>query len=506
MRAKRTSVAGWKGCIAVLLPVALMLAAGCFGLDNGTPETSGDDADGAQTAVPPAPLTSPLPAAPVPRAAEPAGDVPEGPAQAVGGGISFQLTKVSPEWEPMGGYDARNGQDFTFVEDGLGVLHLIYNDYHMQTFHCYKEGDGNWTEPRFIVVASTNRQGYWVGTAPDGSLCFAWKEGVFSAERSHYCVLHMMYFRDGEWAEDSRTYDYADEHGEYQLTVQWFNIVFDAQGSPHFFYYADEFAFFSDDYFADSRCGLYLDSRYLAQYDITGQTTTQLAPGVGDLANDPQRDLAQQNVYFYIDSGNVFHLIGYDRNAPCPGLYSPSYTRCLHSISRDGGMTWEGPFVLFDGADPISRISFAEDSKGNLRLMAYRPGSDDASLLTATLEPDSYAAGAAEGHFGGARMEEYLRDLPYEERMGYENLSFWGVLPDGKDDPHYITGGSWTDPFWDMTRIEGNAWAIRDIEKPDEGAELVSMFLRDNGDFVMLAKVTDSEGTVLYTAEIPGAG
>jgi len=501
-----TALPGCRTCIALLLLAFMALAGGCAKQGDGTPRTSENDTGDNQITQSQAPQTTVLPESPVPRAREPALGDSADTARADVGGILFEFTKEAPDWKLIEGYDARKGHDFTLVEDGQGVLHLIYNDYHMQTFHCFQKGDGSWSEPRFMVVASTNRQGYWVGTAPDGSLCFAWKEGVFSPERSHYCVLHIMYFRNGKWVEDTKSYDNADENGEYQLTVQWFRIEFDALGEPHFFYYADEFAFFSDDYFADSRCGLYLDGRYLALYDITGQVTIALAEGVGDLANDPQRSLTEQTVYFYIDSGNVYHLIGFDRDSLFSEQYPPSYTRCLHSYSRDGGKTWEGPFIVFDAADPISRISFAEDLSRNLHIMAYCEGSDTASLLTVTLTPENYAGetGTPEGHFGSVSMDEVLRDLPYEERKNYGNLSFRDILLDSDDVPHYIAGGSWSDTFRDITRIEENAWAIRDIEKHAEGAELVAMFLRRSGDFIMLAKEADITGTILYYAEIRG--
>ena len=231
-------------------------------------------------------------------------------------------------------------------------------------------------------------------------------------------------------------------------------------------------------------CGLFLDGQQLTQLDFTRQVPASVVPGVGDLS---------EAAYFYIDGANVYHLMGCDENSLVPGSYPPAYTRYLHSYSGDGGKTWQGPSAVFDCEGPISRVAFAAGPDQVLHLMA-----DSSSLLVATLTPDDFAAGAPEAHFGAEQMDEYTWDLPYEERLRYSFIDCQSVLLDGEGGLHYMANG-----FWDMTRLGGDAWAVRDMEKPAEWSELATIFLRRDGSFALLAKETGSMEPLLYFAEMP---
>lgn len=483
----------------LLVACILLMAAGCNEKNTkNTPPTSTNGSGKAESTQSPAQTSGSA--------------APPETAQADASKVSFQYTKVSPSWKQIDRFDGN--YDFILMEDGQSVLHLIYNDYSLQTYHCFQQADGNWSEPRQIVKESLNFQGYWVGTAPDGSLCFAWKEGVYVQREGWSDVLHISLFSDGQWWEDPKIYDFKGAEGVSSITISWFSVAFDTQGEPHFFYEAD------GDYDPPESGGempmivggLFLDGQQLTQHGITRERQESLVQGVGDIGIDFSAKPVDKNVFFYIDSRNVYHLIGLDANSPmtsASGIVSVIFAEwCIHSYSRDGGKTWEGPFTVFDGEEPISRILLVEDAKGNLMLMAYRPGSDEASLLFSTLKPDSYKAGTPEGYFGEKQMDEDLWEMPYEERMRYSSIEFQGMLLDSMDMPHFV-GSASLEPslhtFYDITQISENAWSVRDIEKPEgDYVNIVTMFLRRNGNFILLASESGKlEPIMLFYAEIP---
>ena len=474
-----TTLNRWESMVALILLVAIMLMSGCSKSNDGTTQRTESTTDDRQTTTTPTQDISPA--------------VTTEAVQIDTSKISFQYTKVSPDWTQIEGFNAK--YDCTLVEDAQGILHLIYNDYSLQVYHRFQNTGGVWSEPRQIVETSMNYLGYWAGTAPDGSLCFAWKEST-SVPYGWTDVLHTKLFKDGQWEESIDTYDFKGAKGLETLKISWFRVAFDIQGKPHFFYSADG-------HYTPPESGgemplivggLFLDGQQLTQFDITRETSSSVVQGVGDIG---------LFAYFYIDSGNVYHLMGCDENSLIhPGWYPKEYSRYYHSYSCDGGMTWEGPSTTFDNDTYISKISFAEDSNGNLNLMAYYPGSDESSLLVTTLKPDSYNASTSEGYFGEKQMEEDLRELPYEERLMYSSIPFRAMLFDSNGRPHYIAVGSWSDPFFDMTQIKGNAWAVRDIDKPEDDAEIIILLPRRNGNFLILAKATGKMEPELYYTEI----
>ena len=434
--------------------------------------------------------------------------------------ISFQYNKISPIWKEIGVFGGN--YDFTLVEDGQGTLHLIYNDYSLQVFHCIQNPDGSWSEPRQIIEAgfdqsngvlttrSMNKWGYWVGTAPDGSLCFAWKEDV-NFSRDWIAVLRISYFKDGQWQEEPKLYDFNGGEGLASINISWFSVSFDTQGEPHFFYRAsgDPVPPGSPGEMPLIVEGLFLDGQQLIQEGLAGiYSTTSLIQGVGDLASNINLEIGD-NLYFYIDGKNVYHLIGSDSNYAITGYPAPTYSRCIHSYSSDGGKTWKGPFTLFDGdGHTISTVSFAEDSKGNLNLMAHCPGSDEATLLLLTLAPDSYTAGAPDGYFGSEQMQDDLWAQEEERWIEYTSIDYRDILFDNEDKPHFTglttTMTPFENPYYDITQIKGNAWAIRDIEKPDgEYVKILAKFLRRNGNFILLASESGVIEPTLFLAEIP---
>ena len=496
MKRNKAAMQVRKSVLAFILLTVLALAAACSASYSGTiapPEdvtgnkrTSASPTQEATTATPAGKEKKPITAAPVETV------------QVDANKISFQYETVSPGWKLIEGVNAQ--YNCTLVEDGQGVLHLFINDYSLQTYHCFQKADGGWSEPQQIVDASMNWQGYWVGTAPDGSLCFAWKDvervpvGTMGVEWPTE-VIYMKRYKDGQWREDAKSYDFTGASGASTLIIIRFDVAFDAQGEPHFLYSAMGNDPEDGGGIRRSVDGLFLDGTQLTQLDAERQKQSGIVGGVGNLSEFPK---------LYIDDANVYHLMGCDATSLVYGNYLDGYTRYLHSYSRDGGQTWEGPATVFDGADPIGQISYIADSNRNLHIMAYYPGSDQASLLTTTLRPDSFEGGMLEGYFGSKQMDEDLWELPYEESRLYSSIYFRELLLDSREKQHYLAeGGSWEELFWDMTQINGNTWAIRDIEKPEDGAELIMMFLRRNGNFILLAKATGKIEPELYYTEIP---
>ena len=451
------------------------------------------------TATAPAEINQePTTAAPARTNQEPTTAAPTETAKVDEDRISFQYRTVSPNWTLIEGVNAQ--YDCTLIEDGKGALHLIINDYSLQTYHCFQKEDGGWSEPQRIVDASMNRQGYWVGTAPDGSLCFAWKDvervpvGTMGVEWPTE-VMYIKRYKDGQWREDAKSYDFTSASSASTLIITWFDVAFDTHGEPHFLYSAMGNDPSDAGGILRSIDGLFLDGTQLTQLDAERQKQAGLVGGVGNLGDFPK---------FFIDDANVYHLMGCDVPSLVYGNYLDGYSRYLHSYSRDGGQTWEGPTTVFDGVDPIGQISYVAGANRNLHIMAYYPGSDHASLLTATLKPDNFEIGTPEGYFGSNQMDEDLRELPYEEGSLYSSIYFRELLLDSAGRPHYLAEGSWEELFWDLTQINGNAWAIQEIEKPQgDWPELITMFLRRNGNFILLAKETGKIEPELYYTEIP---
>ena len=165
---------------------------------------------------------------------------------------------------------------------------------------------------------------------------------------------------------------------------------------------------------------------------------------------------------------------------------------------------------MFDGGDQaISTVSFAEDPRGNLNLMAHYHGSDEAALRLVTLKPDNYSVGAPEGYFGAKQMQEDLWDQQEERWIEYTSIDFQDMLFDNKSVPHFTgltnTMSPFVHPYYDITPIKGNAWAIRDIEKPDgDFVIILTKFLRQNGSFILLARESGKvEPIMMFYAEIP---
>ena len=368
--------------------------------------------------------------------------------------------------------------------------------------------DGSWSEPQKITNSYINDEAYWVGTAPDGSLCFSWHEINNESEIS-FDEFHISLFKDGQWREESKVYNFKNSEVMERLGISWFNIAFDTYGEPHFFYYALG-AYLPSEGKEETQLkisGLFLDSQQLTQEDYINNKQFSVMQGIGDIEDEYHDKRIDKKVLFYIDSANVYHLIGLDENSVLDDHRPLQYTRCIRSYSRDGGKTWEGPFTAFDGEYRVNRISFAEDTKGNICIMANYPESDEATLMVSSLKPDKLDAGATEGYF----YEKQINDFDYNEWDEFINLKFSDIFFDSKDILHFITGmgrDMWENPFWDMTQIKGNEWAIRKIDKPVgyDDAEILAFSMRRNGDFVLLANERGVEEPMLFYAQIPAGG
>lgn len=369
------------------------------------------------------------------------------------------------------------------------MLHLIYNSNAMQTYHRAQKAGGSWSEPELIGDTSK----YWVGAVPNGSLCYAWAEYEQEPGERNTDVFHMKFYKNGQWQEEPKTYDFNGERDRYGFDILWLQVAFDAQGEPHFFYYVRMLFYITGDGNLHELYGLLLDEQaLLLSEEVDDSAMSPQAEGVGDLSRYSS---------FHIDGGNAYHLMGWDESSSDPDSFYPSYTRYIHSNSRNGGKTWEGPFVVFEneGGMGNDEVSVAETPDGGLRLTAYYSRSDQRRLMT-TLTPDSARFETPEEYYNYRQFFDGLETLPYEEAMKYglDQTGFlWAVPFDGKGVSHYIT-----EKFWDITQTGGNVWVAREIKKPEEDAAPAVVLLRRNGNFVLLAKTADK----LYSAEIPAKG
>jgi hypothetical protein len=234
-------------------------------------------------------------------------------------------------------------------------------------------------------------------------------------------VLHVKRYQNGVWQEDKEVCDYRDVDGG-SGSFCGFQIALDAQGRIHTLYST------FGSYGHPETQGIYLDGRMLMRYGDNGLMAETLVPEIGKM----------EAVRFFIDSRGVFHLIGMDTDSMIPDSYPYAFTRCIHSFSRDGGKTWEGPFAVFDSGNAITQPAIVEDNTGALHLMACQFEVDQPALLTATLRPDGYTADDVQGYYNALQIQKDLDGQPWEEIMMYMGLSFRWLLVDDTGTNHYF--------------------------------------------------------------------
>lgn len=230
----------------------------------------------------------------------------------------------------------------------------------------------------------------------------------------------------------------------------------------------------------------------LKRYSDNGLTSETLMPEIGKM----------EAVRFFIDSHEVFHLIGLDTDSMIPDSYPYAFTRCIHSFSRDGGKTWEGPFAVFDSGNAITQPATVEDNTGALHLMACQFEVDQPALLTATLRPDDYRAVDMQGYYNALQIQKDLDGQPWEEIMMYMGLSFRWLFVDDTGTNHYFAD-SMNNNTLELTLADGNAWAVRVFDKPEDAANIKSFLLRRNGNLFLEAVANGGMEPKLYLAEVP---
>jgi hypothetical protein len=211
-------------------------------------------------------------------------------------------------------------------------------------------------------------------------------------------------------------------------------------------------------------------------------------------------------IRFYIDSGDVYHLVYCDESSKIDVDSTYAYTEYHHSYSRDGGKTWEGPFFLFDikneneaeWTPSIEDVAIFEDSNGRLQIAVVYEKFSCPNVEVTTLNADSFEVEKAEGYFGDEKTSEVLSQLPIDEMSIYHGMVFQTVVADNKDKLHFVTNGV-DAQFWDVSQLDGGVWSLRDIQKPSEEAYLTAVFLRSNGNLAILSKEYCEP---LYYAEI----
>lgn len=481
----------------VLVACILLTAVGCNGGNTGnTPPDSTTGSGKAESTQSPS--------------QQPTAGSPSETAQTDPSKMSFKYTTVSPDWKVI--EESNVDFDYTLMEDERGILHLI-NTESRYLYHRYQVA-GVWSQPKQIVGETMQHKGYWVGAAPDGNPCVVWKDFEFirdekSGRNDGTEVLHIKRYVDNEWREDPKTYAFKDPGGTYLRSIDLYDVAFDTQGEPHFLYtstiWADSLTVKQEEEPINTQC-LFLDGYQLTKFDtyqyevaekMPEQFVRSVVQGIGDMCD---------SVRFYIDSGNVYHLMYCDESTKVPESYR--YTAYHHSYSRDGGETWEGPFVLFENRmdiyengntyKQIEDVSIYEDSEGNLQIPVILSEIHPTSILTVSLKAGTFEA-MPERFFGGEETRDALLPLPLEETSKYHGMQFQTVLSDSGGNLHFITNGVNAQP-WVISWIEENTWALRDIEQPEEDANLVAIFQRRNGNFALLSK---EYGKGLYYAEIP---
>jgi len=398
--------------------------------------------------------------------------------------MAFRYTKDSPDWILAEnskliydtGMDASH--NYTLLEDGQGILHLI-NREELYLTHRILASNGILSHPQRIVGQTVANMGYWAGTTPDGSPCVVWVDSTN--------VLHIMLYKGSEWREEERPYDLAGSSGLNIRDILLSNVVFDVHGEPHFFYMAG----YEDGKTFPFAYGLFLDEHHLAQFDDPASVQV----GVGDLS---------KSICFIIGSDNVYHLVGSDEIYGLSAPFSSEYPKFLHSYSRDGGKTWENPSHIIESENEfkyvsVEKLSISEDAKGNLQVVVVYEQWAQPYILVTTLKHDSFEVETTEGFFGDEQTTEALKQLPIDEMSVYYGMEFQTVVADANGKLYFITNGV-DAQYWVISQIEGNSWALLDIEKSDEKAGLAAICLRRNGNLALLSKVYAEH---LYFAEIP---
>jgi len=232
---------------------------------------------------------------------------------------------------------------------------------------------GAWSEPERIAEG-VNSAAYRAAVAPDGALCFVWLEVTRLKSGSSEVfnnILRVKRYRDGAWQDTGEVYDYGDKSGGFGFNFAGFQIAFDPEGALHVL-----FSTVGTYGFPETR-GLFLDGEQLTVRGERGLTEKALVPEIGKT----------ESAQLAIGGDGVFHLIGMDTDSLDPDSLVYAFDRCVHSLSRDGGRTWEGPFTVFDGDCEIVQLGVAEDGAGVFHMMACRMTSDQPTLLTTLLRP-----------------------------------------------------------------------------------------------------------------------
>ena len=406
--------------------------------------------------------------------------------------------------------------DYTLLEDGQGTLHLISFEA-LSPYHRILAPNGAWSQPQQITGENFFGN-YWVGVTPEGCPCVVWAdmEISYAAEtrgaRVH--VLRVLLFRDGKWQKQPETYDFMGENGMDMSDFELLDVAFDALGEPHFFYRATQgppgVGLLDDDVMAVS--GFFVDGRQLTECDIYPYRIAEQKPepversvvkGVGDMC---------EPVRFYIDGENVYHLLYCDENSRIDSGGGVCFKNYCHSFSRDGGATWEGPAQVFENEPTITEsgqripksiedVFVDEDKSGNLRITVLYDKFAQPQVRVTTLNHDTFEPDISDGWFGDKQTTEALELTPIDEVSVYHGMEFQTVVTDPAGRLHFITNGVSAE-YWDISHVEGNVWLLRDIEKPMKNATLVAVYMRSNGNLVLLA---NDYGELLFYAEITPA-
>jgi len=146
----------------------------------------------------------------------------------------------------------------------------------------------------------------------------------------------------------------------------------------------------------------------------------------------------------------------------------------------------------------VKDVFVDEDKSGNLRITVLYDKYAQPQVRVTTLNHDTFEPDISNGWFGDKQTTEALELTPIDEVSVYHGMEFQTVVNDPAGRLHFITDGVSAE-YWDISHVEGNVWLLRDIEKPMENATLVAVYMRSNGNLVLLA---NEYGGRLFYAEI----
>jgi hypothetical protein len=253
------------------------------------------------------------------------------------------------------------------LEDSGGILHAVYLDEKGSLCHRSLGSNGKWSNAD-TISESKNLTGQYISDfhlmlSPEGKLCAIWMQDPSD--------FHMSRLANGKWSETREEvleqYKAENKTGadpfesllarfdETATHVSEFKAFFDKQGKLHLFCYQKVKGWFYD--------GSQITKEYNKD-DVMLEDS--MVKGIGN---------ALTGFDVFVDPKGIIHLFccSYDRMADSRAG-KITISKYLHSISKDNGKTWEGPYVLAKELHKPFLGGVIADAEGNLQLLISNQG------------------------------------------------------------------------------------------------------------------------------------